>query len=79
MLQHFLVGERRCSKGIFLASPVMRPTSISDAFVKLLYGLLPSHELVFFGELLMLKALPLLKKPKDRWREVAIATQRLRR
>jgi S-adenosylmethionine uptake transporter len=60
-------------KGVLLGFACYAAYSISDAFVKLLEGTLPSYELVFFGALLMLTALPFLKKPEDRWREVVMA------
>ncbi|MET0288983.1 MAG: DMT family transporter [Pseudoxanthomonas sp.] len=60
-------------KGILLGFACYAAYSISDAFVKLLEGALPSYELVFFGALLMLTAVPFLKKPDDRWRDVVMA------
>jgi S-adenosylmethionine uptake transporter len=60
-------------KGVLLGFACYAAYSISDAFVKLLEGTLPAYEVVFFGALLMLVALPFLKKPDDRWREVVMA------
>lgn len=60
-------------KGVLLGFACYAAYSVSDAFVKLLEGALPSYEVVFFGALLMLAALPFLKKREDRWRDVVIA------
>ncbi|HCH0556761.1 DMT family transporter [Pseudoxanthomonas winnipegensis] len=60
-------------KGVLLGFACYAAYAISDAFVKLLDGSLPSYEVVFFGALLMLVAVPFLKKPQDRWREVVVA------
>ncbi|MEE7548194.1 DMT family transporter [Xanthomonas sp. Kuri4-1] len=60
-------------KGLMLGFACYAAFSISDAFVKLLEGALPGYEIVFFGALLMLIALPFLKKPGDQWREVVVA------
>ncbi|KAB7767228.1 EamA family transporter, partial [Xanthomonas sp. LMG 12462] len=60
-------------KGVLLGFACYAAYSISDAFVKGLEGSLPAYEVVFFGALLMLAALPFLKKPGDRWREVVVA------
>ncbi|WP_049622922.1 DMT family transporter [Frateuria defendens] len=57
-------------KGVLLGFACYAAYSFSDAFVKLLEGSLPAYETVFFGAVLMLLALPFLKKPGDRWREV---------
>ena len=65
--------ESSLFKGVLLGFACYAAYSISDAFVKLLEGTLPAHEIVFFGALLMLGALPFLKKPGDRWREVVVA------
>ncbi|MBD7924483.1 DMT family transporter [Xanthomonas sp. CFBP 8703] len=60
-------------KGVLLGFACYAAYSISDAFVKGLEGTLPAYEVVFFGALLMLAALPFLKKRGDRWREVVVA------
>jgi len=60
-------------KGVLLGFACYAAYAISDAFVKLLEGTLPIYEVVFFGAMLMLVALPFIKKPGDRWREVVMA------
>ncbi|MFC5743527.1 DMT family transporter [Dyella tabacisoli] len=57
-------------KGVFLGFACYAAYAISDAFVKSLHGTLPAYEAVFFGALLGLTALPFIRKPGDRWREV---------
>jgi S-adenosylmethionine uptake transporter len=68
-----LPGAETMFKGIVLGFACYAAYAISDAFVKLLEGELPSYEVVFFGALLMLTAVPFLKKPGDRWREIVVA------
>jgi S-adenosylmethionine uptake transporter len=60
-------------KGVLLGFACYAAYSISDAFVKLLEGGLPAYEVLCLGALLMLVAVPFLKKPEDRWRELVIA------
>jgi S-adenosylmethionine uptake transporter len=60
-------------KGVLLGFACYAAYSFSDAFVKLLKGSLPAYETVFFGALLMLVAVPFLKRPQDQWREVVVA------
>ncbi len=49
-------------KGVVLGFACYAAYSISDAFVKLLEGTLPVYEVLFLGALLMLLAVPFLKK-----------------
>ena len=60
-------------KGVLLGFACYAAYAISDAFVKSLHGSLPAYEAVFFGSMLGLLALPLLKKRGDRWRELVVA------
>lgn len=60
-------------KGVFLGFMAFAAFALSDAFVKALRGSLPAYEAVFWGALLGLTALPLIKRRDDRWREVILA------
>lgn len=62
-------------KGVLLGFACFAAFSISDAFVKSLYGSLPAYEAVFFGALFGLCALPFIKGRGDRWRDVVIANR----
>ncbi|MGO4700072.1 DMT family transporter [Dyella sp. 2RAB6] len=57
-------------KGVLLGFACYAAYAISDAFVKSLHGTLPAYEAVFFGAVLMLSALPFIRRPEDRWIEV---------
>ncbi len=57
-------------KGVLLGFACYAAYAISDAFVKSLHGSLPAYEAVFFGAVLMLLAIPLIRQPGDRWIEV---------
>ena len=60
-------------KGVLLGFMAFAAYAISDAFVKSLRGSLPAYEAVFFGAALGLTALPFIRQPGDRWREVVLA------
>jgi drug/metabolite transporter (DMT)-like permease len=60
-------------KGVLLGFMAFAAFAISDAFVKSLHGSLPAYEAVFFGATLGLTALPFIKGPADRWRDVVLA------
>ncbi len=60
-------------KGVLLGFMAFAAFAISDAFVKSLHGSLPAYEAVFFGAALGLTALPFIKGPADRWRDVVLA------
>jgi drug/metabolite transporter (DMT)-like permease len=60
-------------KGVMLGFAAFAAFALSDAFVKSLRGSLPAYEAVFFGAALGLTALPFIRKPGDRWREVVLA------
>ncbi|MEO5829001.1 MAG: DMT family transporter [Rhodanobacter sp.] len=60
-------------KGVMLGFAAFAAFALSDAFVKSLHGSLPAYEAVFFGAALGLTALPFIRKPGDRWREVVLA------
>jgi S-adenosylmethionine uptake transporter len=57
-------------KGVLLGFMAFAAFAASDAFVKSLRGSLPAYEAVFFGAALGLTALPFIKGPDDRWRDV---------
>ncbi len=44
--------------------------SLSDASVKLLHGALPPFEVVFAGAVLGLAAVPMVKRPEERWSDL---------
>jgi S-adenosylmethionine uptake transporter len=60
-------------KGVLLGFMAFAAYAFSDAFVKSLRGSLPAYEAVFFGAAMGLTALPFIKGPGDRWREVVLA------
>jgi S-adenosylmethionine uptake transporter len=60
-------------KGVLLGFACYAAYAISDAFVKSLHGSLPAYEAVFLGAMLGLLALPFIRRPGDRLRDVAIA------
>jgi S-adenosylmethionine uptake transporter len=60
-------------KGVLLGFACYAAYAISDAFVKSLHGTLPAFEAVFFGAVLGLVAIPFIRKPGDRWREIFVA------
>jgi S-adenosylmethionine uptake transporter len=62
-------------KGVILGFACYAAYAISDACVKSLHGALPAYETVFFGALLCLGALPLIRSPGDRLRDVVIANR----
>jgi len=62
-------------KGVLLGFASYAAYAYSDAFVKLLGGSLPPYEVVFFGALLGLSALPFIKRSGDRWRDTVRATR----
>ena len=57
-------------RGVLLGFMAFAAFALSDAFVKLLEGSLPAYEAVFFGAVMGLAALPLIKGRDDRWHEV---------
>jgi S-adenosylmethionine uptake transporter len=62
-------------KGVLLGFACYAAYAISDAFVKSLHGTLPAYEAVFFGAVLGLAALPFIRSPGDRWRDVVLANR----
>lgn len=62
-------------KGVLLGFACYAAYAISDAFVKSLHGSLPPYEAVFFGAALGLLALPFIRSPGDRVRDVVIANR----
>ncbi len=62
-------------KGVLLGFACYAAFAISDAFVKSLHGAVPAYEAVFFGAVLGLAALPFVRAPGDRWRDVVVANR----
>jgi len=60
-------------KGVLLGFLAFAAYAISDAFVKSLDGTIPAFEAVFFGAVLGFVALPFIRSPGDRWRDIATA------
>ncbi|MBO1073137.1 DMT family transporter [Roseomonas marmotae] len=69
--------DRSASQGILLAFLAFSAYAISDASVKLLGGALSAYEVVFFGALSGLLALPLLRRRGERLRDVVHANNRV--
>ncbi len=57
-------------RGVLLAFAAFLAYSLSDASVKLLHGALPPFELVFAGAVLGLAAVPLVRRPDERWSDL---------
>ena len=57
-------------RGVLLAFLSYLAYSLSDASVKLLHGALPPFELVFAGAVLGLAAVPMVKRPDERWSDL---------
>lgn len=57
-------------KGVLLGLAAYAAFSFSDAFIKLLKGDVPLFQLMFIGALLGLLALPWVKQPNERWRDI---------
>ncbi|HEX5307139.1 MAG TPA: DMT family transporter [Dyella sp.] len=62
-------------KGVLLGFACYAAYAISDACVKSLRGAVPAYEAVFIGALLCLGALPLIRSPGDRLRDVVVANR----
>ena len=62
-------------KGVFLGFACYAAFAIGDACVKSLHGALPAYETVFFGALLCLGAIPFIRGPHDRARDVVVANR----
>ncbi len=62
---------------MLLAFATYLAVSLSDASVKLLHGALPPFELVFLGAVLGLAAVPLVKRPEERWSDLLRCRNRL--
>ncbi|PJK05084.1 EamA family transporter [Lysobacteraceae bacterium NML71-0210] len=58
------------TKGVLLGLAAYAAFSFSDAFIKLLKGGVPLWQLMFMGALLGLLALPWVKQPGERWRDL---------
>ena len=61
---------QRIGLGIFLGFAAFAAYSFSDMFIKLIKQGLPPFEVVFFGALLGLLALPFAKQPTERWTDL---------
>lgn len=69
--------DRSVLKGVLLSFLAYASYAFSDASVKLLEGSLHPLESVFFGALLGFAALPFIRRPGDRWRDIVTANNRL--
>lgn len=71
-MQSLTVDEsrRRTVQGVALSFLGYAVYALSDASVRLLHGALPPFELVFFGAALGLLAVPFVRGPGDRWRDL---------
>src|SRR3978361_1499700 len=58
------------ARGVVLSFLAYASYALSDASVKLLHAGLPSFELVFFGAMLGLLAIPLVRKPGEGWSDL---------
>lgn len=58
------------SRGMLLSFLAYAVYALSDASVKLLHGALPPLEVVFFGAMLGLPAIPLMRRPDEQWRDL---------
>ena len=65
------------TSGVLLAFLSYVAYSVSDASVKLLAGAIPPFELVFLGAVLGLLAVPLVKRPEERWSDLLRCRSRL--
>ena len=63
-------GTRGTRRGVLLAFLAFVAYSLSDASVKLLHGAIPSFELVFLGAVLGVAAVPLVRRPDERWSDL---------
>ena len=61
---------RGVGRGVALSFLAYASYALSDASVKLLHGTLPPFELVFFGAVLGLPAIPLVRQPGEQWRDL---------
>ena len=66
----------RSTQGVILAFLAYSAYAVSDASVKLLHGSLSAYEAVFFGALSGIVALPFLRRPGERMRDVFRARNR---
>jgi S-adenosylmethionine uptake transporter len=58
------------ARGVVIAFLAYATYAWSDASVRLLRGSIPPFELVFFGSVLGLLAIPMVRKPTERWRDL---------
>ncbi len=65
------------ARGVLLAFLSYLAYSLSDASVKLLHGALPPFEVVFAGAVLGLAAVPMVKRPEERWSDLLRSRNRL--
>jgi drug/metabolite transporter (DMT)-like permease len=61
---------RGAGRGVALSFLAYASYALSDTSVKLLHGALPPFELVFFGAMLGLPAIPLVRRSGEQWRDV---------
>lgn len=68
--------RRRTAQGLALSFLGYVVYALSDASVRLLHGAVPPFELVFFGAVLGLTAVPFVRGPGDRWRDLVTCGNR---
>ena len=68
--------RQRTVQGILLSFLGYVVYALSDASVRLLHGALPAFEVVFFGSLLGLLAVPFVRGEGDRWRDLLTCRDR---
>jgi drug/metabolite transporter (DMT)-like permease len=68
--------RRRTAQGLALSFLGYVVYALSDASVRLLHGAVPPFELVFFGAVLGLTAVPFVRGKDDRWRDLVTCRNR---
>ncbi|ONG56004.1 hypothetical protein BKE38_07245 [Pseudoroseomonas deserti] len=69
--------DRTLTQGILLAFLAYLAYAVSDASVKLLEGQISAYEAVFFGALSGIVAIPWVKRPGERYRDIFRARNRI--
>jgi S-adenosylmethionine uptake transporter len=64
------------ARGVVFSFLAYASYALSDASVKLLGGALPPFEIVFFGVVLGLSAIPLVRRPGEQWGDLLRCTNR---
>jgi S-adenosylmethionine uptake transporter len=68
--------QRRTMHGVTISFLAYSTYALSDASVRMLHGTLPPFELVFFGSLIGLLAVPSMREEGDRWRGLVTCRDR---